>query len=185
MQQETAREGLAKSVTLIIGGVRSGKSGYAQRLAEQSESVTFIATAEVRDDAEMRVKIDRHRADRPGHWTTVEEPLDLAGALGRVPAGETVLIDCLTLYASNLLEAGGAEAAVDRFCAALQAAAGEVMIVSNEVGSGVVPAYELGRRFRDLVGEINQQVAGVADNVLYMVAGLPMCLKGFIPGGTR
>jgi len=179
------------SVTLVLGGVRSGKSRYAQQLAEQSTRVTFVATAERRDDEEMRRKIDRHRADRPTHWTTVEEPL----ALGRVVrTGEeqcdAILIDCLTLFGANLMESyendeAGLEACIEDLCAALKTTNRTVILVSNEVGSGVVPAYALGRRFRDLVGEINQRVAAVADTVLLMVAGLPLPLKGSLHGGAR
>jgi adenosylcobinamide kinase/adenosylcobinamide-phosphate guanylyltransferase len=171
-------------IILIIGGVRSGKSRYAQQLAQRSMRVTFVATAERRDDEEMRQKIERHRAERPSHWTTVEEPLNLADIVKSAAAdNEVVLIDCLTLFASNLLEAHGdnlalAQPHIDDLCAALQSASSTVILVSNEVGSGVVPAYALGRRFRDLVGEINQRVAAVADSVLLMVAGLPLALKG-------
>jgi len=178
MQQEKPNP-----ITLVLGGVRSGKSSYAQRLAEQAVAVTFIATAERREDEEMQRKIDRHIAARPSEWTTIEEPLDLAGVLRRAGPAQTLLIDCLTLYAANLLEAhGGDQAAqqyaVDGLCAALENVACPVILVSNEVGSGVVPAYALGRCFRDLVGEINQRVAAIADCVVLMVSGLPLPLKG-------
>jgi adenosylcobinamide kinase/adenosylcobinamide-phosphate guanylyltransferase len=175
------------SVILVLGGVRSGKSGYAQLLAEQSARVKFVATAERRDDDEMHQKIERHRAERPAHWATVEEPL----ALGQVVDTseddcDAILIDCLTLYGANLMEtykdnASDLNANVDALYSALKATTRQVILVSNEVGSGVVPAYALGRRFRDLVGEINQRVASVADTVLLLVAGLPLVLKGSIP----
>lgn len=185
MQQ--ARSG---SITLVLGGVRSGKSRFAQKIAERAQKVTFIATAERRDDAEMIAKIDRHRADRPASWLTVEEPLALAKAIRNVGGCEVVLIDCLTLFAANLLEACGADAneldrRIDEFCTALHVAPCPVVLVSNEVGSGVVPAYEMGRRFRDLVGELNQRVASVSDTVLLMVAGLPFPLKGAVPAEVR
>ena len=177
------------SIILVLGGVRSGKSRYAQQLAEQSSRVTFVATAERRDDEEMHRKIERHRAERPTHWTTVEEPV----ALGHViqtseDSCDTVLIDCLTLFGANLIEAyesdeESLEACIKALCTALQATSRKVILVSNEVGSGVVPAYALGRRFRDLVGEINQRVATVADTVVLMVAGLPLPLKGSLEGG--
>jgi adenosylcobinamide kinase / adenosylcobinamide-phosphate guanylyltransferase len=176
----------SKRVILILGGVRSGKSRYAQRLAELSNRVTFVATAERRDDEEMRQKIERHRAERPVHWMTIEEPLNLALIVKSAGTeSDVVLIDCLTLFASNLLEAHGEDLAlaqpqIDDLCAALQSTSCTVIMVSNEVGSGVVPAYALGRRFRDLVGEINQRVAVVADTVLLMVAGLPLALKGSV-----
>jgi adenosylcobinamide kinase / adenosylcobinamide-phosphate guanylyltransferase len=175
------------SVTLVLGGVRSGKSRYAQQLAEQSERVTFIATAERRDDPEMSAKIDRHRADRPANWTTIEEPLKLAEAIQKAGGdGDAVLVDCLTLFASNLLEMCGQDEEatkghIDLLCDVLRNPPCPVILVSNEVGSGVVPAYELGRRFRDLVGEINQRVASESSVVLLMVAGLPFALKGSTP----
>jgi adenosylcobinamide kinase/adenosylcobinamide-phosphate guanylyltransferase len=174
-------------VTLVLGGVRSGKSSYAQKIAERVERVTFIATAERRDDAEMHAKIERHRADRPLSWETVEEPLQLAHAIHEAAKhAEVVLVDCLTLFAANLLEAYGdnveqLQSHIDDLCLALRTAPCSIILVSNEVGSGVVPAYELGRKFRDLVGEINQRVATVSDTVLLMVAGLPFPLKGSIP----
>lgn len=168
-------------VVLVLGGVRSGKSRYAQSLAErafgQGSAVTFVATAERRDDAEMTAKIDRHRADRPAAWTTVEEPRELAAELLGA-CSQTVLVDCLTLFASNILEAEDTATPVDALCSALAETPRQVILVSNEVGSGVVPAYALGRQFRDLVGEINQRVAAVADVVVLMVAGLPLALKG-------
>jgi adenosylcobinamide kinase/adenosylcobinamide-phosphate guanylyltransferase len=178
------QQGQIKSISLVLGGVRSGKSSYAQRLAECSDRVTFIATAESRDDEEMRRKIERHRAERPGNWITIEEPLDLAGALESAGHdSDIILVDCLTLFTAKLLEAYGEDSPrlqsrVDAFCDALGSVRCSVLLVSNEVGSGVVPAYALGRRFRDLVGEINQRVAALADNVLLMVAGLPFALKG-------
>jgi len=179
------------SVVLVLGGVRSGKSRYAQQLAEQVSRVTFVATAERRDDDEMQRKIERHRADRPEHWTTVEEPLALGDVIrSHESACDAIVIDCLTLFGANLLEAyegndAGLAACVDDLCAALKTTHGKVILVSNEVGSGVVPAYALGRRFRDVVGEINQRVAAIADTVLLLVAGLPLALKGSVAGGSR
>jgi adenosylcobinamide kinase / adenosylcobinamide-phosphate guanylyltransferase len=179
------------TVTLVLGGVRSGKSRFAQRIAERAERVTFIATAERRDDAEMHAKIERHRAERPQSWATIEEPLHLARTIHAEGKDcDVLLIDCLTLFASNLLEACDEhpeqlQSHIDHLCSALSSAPCSVILVSNEVGSGVVPAYELGRRFRDLVGEINQRVASVADTVLLLVAGLPFPLKGSIPGEVR
>jgi adenosylcobinamide kinase/adenosylcobinamide-phosphate guanylyltransferase len=179
---------LDSHVILILGGVRSGKSRYAQQLAERSSQVVFVATAEHRDDEEMRRKIERHRAERPAAWTTIEEPLALGRVIQTSEAGcDTVLVDCLTLFASNIMEAfaddpAALAASIDELCAALKTATRTVILVTNEVGSGVVPAYALGRRFRDVVGEINQRVAAVADTVLLMVAGLPLALKGSLEG---
>lgn len=179
------------SVTLVLGGVRSGKSRYAQQLAEQAERVIFVATAERRDDAEMHAKIERHRADRPATWATIEEPLQLSRTIQEAGKEcDVLLIDCLTLFGANLLEACSEDPKqlqthIEELCLALGTAPCSVVLVSNEVGSGVVPAYELGRRYRDLVGEINQRVAAVADTVLLMVAGLPLALKGSIPAKVQ
>lgn len=170
-------------VTLVLGGARSGKSRLAQQLASQAESVAYIATARP-CDGEMAVKIRRHQEERPGGWRTVEEPLEVGSAVAEnAQSSGYVVVDCLTIFAANLLEASqGDTAATERRVAqlieALRAPGCPVVLVSNEVGSGVVPAYELGRRYRDLLGEINQRVAARADHVLLMVAGLPLTLKG-------
>jgi adenosylcobinamide kinase/adenosylcobinamide-phosphate guanylyltransferase len=176
-----------KTVTLVLGGVRSGKSRWAQELAGEFESVAYVATAQARD-AEMRAKIQRHQEDRPAHWQTVEEPLEL----GRVvadhgPDCDLLLVDCLTVFVSNLMEAAETDAAsmvrrLDDFLGALRTTPAAVVLVSNEVGSGVVPPYPAGRVFRDALGELNQRVAAIADNVVLMVAGLPLALKGSIGG---
>lgn len=171
-----------RSVTLVLGGVRSGKSRYAQQLAEQSSRVVFVATAK-RSDDEMRAKIDRHRADRPKEWLTVEEPLELAKAVAAHELDcDVIVVDCLTLFAANLLETDGeeVEARVEALCVALQSVPCSVVLVSNEVGSGVVPAYPIGVRYRDLLGEMNQKIARIADDVVLMVAGLPLALKGHV-----
>jgi adenosylcobinamide kinase / adenosylcobinamide-phosphate guanylyltransferase len=170
------------SVTLVLGGVRSGKSSYALSLARTASRVTFLATAEHRDDEEMRRKIERHRGERPAHWKTIEEPLELAAAVEAADC-DLLVIDCLTLYAGKLLDAYGDNAAkteenIAGLCRALKNPPCSVVLVSNEVGSGVVPSSALGRRYRDLLGEINQQVAAIADRVVLMIAGLPLALKG-------
>ncbi len=172
-------------VTLVLGGVRSGKSHYAQQLGERAARVVFVATAQAYDD-EMRRKVDRHRSSRPRHWQTVEEPLGLAEAVNQYgPACDLMIIDCLTLFAANLLDAEGDEQTrIDALCLALQSPPCAVVLVSNEVGSGVVPEYPSGRRFRDLLGEMNQSVARVASNVLLLVAGLPLVLKGQLDGSS-
>ena len=174
-----------KAVTLVLGGARSGKSRYVQTLAAAVSPVAFVATARPSDsDEEMHCKIERHQVERPKEWRTIEEPLDLDRVLAEEGANcRIAVIDCLTLYAANLLEAEhgnliSIEERLQRFYAALRSAPCSVALVSNEVGSGIVPAFPAGRAYRDLLGEINQRVATAADNVLLMVAGLPLALKG-------
>ena len=175
------------SVTLVLGGVRSGKSRFALELASKAPSVTFVATARVSDD-EMRVKIERHRAERPAHWKTREEPMKLAQLIGQMSVcNDLVLVDCLTLFAANLMEAYGQNrpsllAATEDLISALRNAKCRVVLVSNEVGSGIVPAYAAGRQFRDVLGDLNQQVAAIANEVVLMIAGLPLPIKGSIEG---
>jgi adenosylcobinamide kinase/adenosylcobinamide-phosphate guanylyltransferase len=175
------------SVTLVLGGVRSGKSRFALDMASSAEHVTFVATARLSDD-EMRCKIERHRQERPAQWSTREEPLKLDEAIDESEGtSEWIIVDCLTLFAANLLEAHGENqdaiwASINALCLALKKTNRPVVLVSNEVGSGIVPAYAAGRLFRDLLGEINQRVAALAGNVVLMVAGLPVWLKGSLEG---
>jgi adenosylcobinamide kinase / adenosylcobinamide-phosphate guanylyltransferase len=166
-------------VTLVLGGARSGKSRHAQALAEAAGgALVFVATAQALDD-EMRARVAQHRADRDSRWRTVEAPLALAetvAAEGR--EASVLLVDCLTLWASNLL-LGEADAALalDALDAALRDTAARVVLVANEVGLGIVPDNALARRFRDLAGTINQRVAARADRVVFVAAGLPLVLK--------
>jgi adenosylcobinamide kinase / adenosylcobinamide-phosphate guanylyltransferase len=184
-EEPTMQETRQGSVTLVLGGARSGKSRYAQQLADQSRHVVFVATAKASDE-EMRAKIERHRYDRPKDWPTVEEPLDLAKVLAEHDfRSEVIVVDCLTIFAANLLEAEGEdnnaiERRVEALCEALRTAQCNVVLVSNEVGSGVVPEYAVGCSYRDLLGEINQKIARIADDVVLMVAGLPLALKGHV-----
>ena len=181
---------------LVTGGARSGKSRFAQQRAEQAAretggKVLFLATAEESDD-EMTARISRHRQDRPADWITIETPLEAATHLA-VHGNEVafVLLDCLTLFVSNHLLAAGdvpaeeVEAAVDQAIAALLAAArsgsATVLIVTNEVGMGLHPMSALGRLFQDIAGRANQQVAAAADEVVFLVSGLPLVLKSSIP----
>ena len=160
---------------LLTGGARSGKSALAVRIASRwPGSVTFVATAEPRDD-EMRSKIARHRANRPDGWRVVEEPADLVGALESAPASDLVVVDCLTLWVSNLLERGVAASDVEARAAAASktAAAREapVVIVTNEVGDGIVPLDEATRAYRDLMGTVNATFGRDAEGALLVVAG--------------
>ena len=166
--------------TFILGGARSGKSMRAQQLAEMAKgSRVYLATAEALDD-EMSERIARHQADRGDAWRTVEAPLNLREALeAQCGKGETVLVDCLTLWLSNLMHDGrdiGAE--IDKLCVCLMQLDYDAILVSNEVGLGLVPETPLGRRFRDEQGRLNQRVAAVCDVVEFVAAGLPLRLKG-------
>jgi adenosylcobinamide kinase/adenosylcobinamide-phosphate guanylyltransferase len=166
-------------ITLVLGGARSGKSRYAERLVEAAASSgTYCATAEARD-AEMAERIAAHRARRGPFWRTVEAPLALADAISAEATPEhPVLVDCLTLWLSNLLLADkdpGESASA--LCRTLHEADGPVVLVSNEVGMGLVPETPLGRRFRDAAGSLNQEVAALANRVVFIAAGLPLVLK--------
>ena len=165
-------------LTLVLGGARSGKSRFAEGLVTARPAPwLYLATAQAFDD-EMRTRIADHRARRAEGWTTAEVPLDLAAALAAAPAGRPVLVDCLTLWLSNVLLAGrDVEAESGRLAAALAPARGPWVVVSNEVGLGIVPDNALARRFRDAAGWLNQQVAAVADRVVLTVAGLPLEVK--------
>ena len=164
----------------MLGGARSGKSRHAQALAEATGlAPVIVATAQAFDD-EMRDRIAHHRADRDARWTTVEAPLDLAGALRAADRDDrVVVVDCLTLWLSNLLLADAdVDAAAAGVVAALGATRAAVVLVSNEVGWGIVPDNALARRFRDAAGRLHQQVAAACDTVELVVAGLPLRLKG-------
>jgi adenosylcobinamide kinase/adenosylcobinamide-phosphate guanylyltransferase len=175
----------SSTVTLVLGGVRSGKSRWAQEYAQRGERVAFIATAQAYD-AEMQEKIRRHQEDRPSQWQTFEEPLELAPIINQHASDfDVMLIDCLTFFVSNLLDAeernpSSMEQRIEAFLKALRSTQTSIVIVSNEVGSGVVPEYPSGRRFRDGLGELNQRVAAIADNVVLLIAGLPLALKGTV-----
>ena len=173
------------SITLVLGGARSGKSSFAQRLAEQqSKSPLYLATAEILD-AEMAERIRMHQAKRGNQWACVEAPLDITHIIAHPPVGrDVILVDCLTLWLSNVFLKEGATAVKTRkteLLKVLAAPATNVILVSNEVGMGIVPESELGREFRDLQGWLNQDVAAVADTVVFVAAGLPIPLKGTLP----
>ena len=164
-------------IHLVIGGARSGKSSYAERQAQESGlRVTYIATCEARDE-EMTTRIAHHRDRRPAEWRTAEEPLLLADALAREAAADCcLLVDCLTLWLTNVL-LGKREEEIDKLLAALPALPGRILLVSNEVGWGIVPENALARRFRDEQGRLNQRIAAIADQVTLVAAGLPLGLK--------
>ncbi len=187
------RETLNPAVTLILGGARSGKSTHAEKLASNcGERVLYIATAEAKDD-EMARRIAVHRAERPAGWRTVEAPHSVAAAVERtlmeISPPDALLLDCVTLLASNILLANetappaATESALLAELEALLTLRRErlpqtpLILVSNEVGLGIVPAYPLGRQYQDLLGRANQYLARHADRVLFMVAGLPMVVK--------
>jgi adenosylcobinamide kinase/adenosylcobinamide-phosphate guanylyltransferase len=165
------------SVTLILGGARSGKSRFAESLCHAPRC--YIATAQAFDE-EMKVRIVKHRDDRGAAWTTQEAPLDLVLAL-RAAKGD-VLLDCLTLWLNNLVMAERiVESEIDALIQQLQRMSNKVVIVSNEIGLGLVPEHGLSREFRDLHGLMNQRVAAMSNCVVFMVAGIAQVIKGQLP----
>ncbi len=168
-------------LSLITGGVRSGKSAYGEALIEAHPARAgslplYLATAEAGDE-EMAARIRRHRSRRGENWQTIEEPLDIAGVL-EAHSHRAIVVDCLTLWLSNLLAAGRDPAQEgNRLVAVLGAASGPVVIITNEVGQGIVPGNALARRFCDEAGLLNQSIAAIANHVVLMAAGLPMVLK--------
>ncbi len=167
---------MKRDIVLVLGGARSGKSAYAERLVTALPPPwLYCATAQALD-GEMRERIAHHRARRDAGWETAEEPLEIAALLegGTRP----ILVDCLTLWLSNLMMSGrDIEAETARLIAAMQAARMPVVFVSNEVGLGIVPDNALAREFRDRAGRLNQAVAAIANRVVFMAAALPMVLK--------
>lgn len=182
------------ALTLILGGARSGKSHYAERLASMlGQRVLYLATAQALD-AEMQARVSSHRARRPAGWSTLEAPLGTGSALRVSPqaaVADVILLDCLTLLVSNVLHSRGGgtqelradqawawvEAEIDALLDAYRVLGAHLLVVSNEVGLGIVPAYSLGRTYRDCLGWANQKLARAADSVILMVAGLPVDLK--------
>ncbi len=165
---------------LILGGARSGKSRRGLNLAEKAAARrAFIATAEALDE-EMSTRIEHHKAERDAYWTTIEAPLDLVGALQHAKQQNDVcLVDCLTLWLSNLMRHGhNINAETECLCTVISTYPASIIFVSNEVGLGLVPETPLGRSFRDAQGQLNQAVAAVCDKVEFVVAGLPITLKG-------
>lgn len=174
--------------TLILGGARSGKSALAERLAADSgREVIYVATAQAHDD-EMHERIGHHRARRPAHWRSVEEPLALAEVLRRhAREDRCLLVDCLTLWLSNLLidpQPARFERERDLLLDTLPSLPGELLLVSNEVGLGIVPMGALSRRFVDEAGRLHQSIATQCERVLFVTAGLPIALKGALNGDS-
>ncbi|WP_225030450.1 bifunctional adenosylcobinamide kinase/adenosylcobinamide-phosphate guanylyltransferase [Xinfangfangia pollutisoli] len=169
-------------LSLVTGGARSGKSAYAETLARRSGlQRRYVATAQA-FDAEMEARIVRHRADRGAGWDLVEAPLDLGPALQGADAGTVTLIDCATLWLTNHLLAGhDLDDRTQALCADLARAQGPVILVTNEVGWGIVPGDALSRAFRDAQGRLNQRLAGQAGLVVAVMCGLPLALKGPLP----
>lgn len=176
-------------LVLVTGGVRSGKSRFAEELAiKTAQEVIYVATARITDE-EMARRVAKHKSRRPDYWRTVEEPWDLKRALQEWgQAGRTILVDCLGTYVTNLLVEKGikeeeANLALKDFARVAWSSPADVIIVSNEVGWGVVPSYPLGRIFRDLLGSANQEIASLADEVYLVVCGLPVEIKSLAQAG--
>ncbi len=172
-----------KEIVFVTGGCRSGKSRFALEFADSHfEEKVFVATCEAGDE-EMRTRIEQHQRTRGSDWQTVEVPTAIAEAVSSHRSKvDVILIDCLTLWVNNLLAEGGSQeeifAHADAFIQAIDEARCSVILVSNEVGCGIVPENELARRFRDVMGLVNQKVAACADTVVWMVAGVPAPIKG-------
>lgn len=172
-----------RTITLVLGGARSGKSRWAQEQAARFSRVTYLATAEAQD-SEMREKIARHQSERPKTWRTIEVPTSLAETIRSESAdADVLLIDCFTIYVANVMRTGRKSdghnnSQIREVRDAIHSASASIIAVSNEVGSGVVPAFRSGRVYRDMLGHLNQEVAAIADNVVLMVAGVPLPVKG-------
>ena len=169
------------NLELVLGGARSGKTGYALEIAKSfGDRVTWIATAEAYDD-EMQDRINNHKAERPAHWKTIESSLKLSNALlESAEDNRCVVVDCLTLWVSNWICKDEEEAFIkerEAFMQALQNSSGKIVLVSNEVGWGIVPDNALSRRFRDTAGRLHQDIAKIAMSVTLVVAGIPMHIK--------
>lgn len=168
-------------ITFILGGARSGKSSYALKIAkDRPGKVAFIATCEAKDK-EMKGRIAIHRTTRPSHWTTFEEPRNIDKRAGKIsPSFKTVIIDCLTLWITNLMMENMTPASIEKkarqLVSIMKKMKADSIVVSNEVGLGIVPDNKLARDFRDIAGRVNQIIAGRSDKVYFMISGIPMKL---------
>ena len=180
-QKKTYAMSLSK-LSLVIGGAASGKSAFAEGLVTAAcDRPVYLATSQIFDD-EMGAKVARHREMRGANWITIEEPLDIAAALARAPEGVPVLLDCATLWLTNvMLGDHDTDRAETAFLSAITGAGRPVVVVSNETGAGIVPDNALARRFRNAQGKLNQAIAARADLVVTVIAGLPLVLKGQLP----
>lgn len=174
---------MSHTLTLVTGGSRSGKSRYAMETALQDTNRVFIATAQA-FDKEMQARVQAHRAERSDRFQTIEEPTDLAGAIGNVPVNtDIILVDCLTVWIGNLMHKHGTDITADlpeisALLHLLESPPSNIILVTNEVGCGIIPENAMARRFRDLTGRVNQLVAGRADRVMLCVSGIPIVIKG-------
>jgi len=172
------------SSLFILGGARSGKSRHAIAAQPAHGRVAFVATAEGRD-GDMAARIARHRAERPAHWTTIEEPFEVSARLSVLRGVDAVIVDCVTVWIANRMLRGDPDettlAAVNELARLIPRCAFDLTLVSNEVGEGVHPPTEAGLRFRDLLGMVNQRLAAACDRAVLMVAGLPLTLKASTP----
>jgi adenosylcobinamide kinase/adenosylcobinamide-phosphate guanylyltransferase len=171
---------LSAKLTVVLGGARSGKSSFAvhlgQRATEAGRTIAFIATSpRIPDDDDLGARIAAHRSERPPAWLTVEEEFDLSGAVSRVDAGALVIVDCVTVWVSNLMHRDACEEevvdAANQLLTALRARPGPSLLISNEVGMGIVPANALARSYRDVLGRVNQRLVAASDRAVLMVAG--------------
>ena len=174
----TAHE-LSQNITLVLGGAASGKSKWAEQwVTATGRKRVYLATSQALDE-EMSAKIEAHRLQRGPDWRTIEEPLNISAALENVSADEAVLLDCATLWLSNLMfSEADIEAATAQLCDSLIACSAPITIVSNEIGLGLVPEHAISRRFRDAQGALNQRLAEISQTVVFIAAGLPLALKG-------
>jgi len=177
----SARSSACASVTLVTGGARSGKSRFALQEALACKRRAFIATATASDD-EMAARIGKHRAERGNDFLTIEEPVDPARAIAKLPEDTDVaVIDCMAVWVGNLMHRHPDQmsfAEVDRFLSAIRTPPCDLLVVTNEVGMGIVPANELARNYRDILGSLNQEIARISSRTILMVSGIPVVVKG-------